>query len=226
MSFREEGNEDHWIPLADLMTGMMMVFLLVSVAVMLKIVHNETRLRSQYKELQDSRALNTVVKEHLIAELNTVLANKLQGWHATFESQSLSVKFNSATVMFDTGKSNLKPEFVNNLAEFFPLYYTVIKNYESNIATVSVEGYASSNWGAVENPEAAYFLNMQLSQQRANNVLRYLHQLTASEPQTISYLRDYFTANGYSSSHKVFNADGSENHLQSQRVEFRVILRK
>ncbi len=226
MGFEDDSTEDHWIPLADLMTGMAIIFMLVAVSFMLKIMHREITMENQYKQLQISTASKKEIKQQIVKDLNQALRSKLASWHATIESQNLSVKFNSSKVMFDTGKSNVKLEFANNLAEFFPLYFKVLKNYESNIMVVSVDGYASSIWGQKESVEGAYFLNMQLSQQRATNVLRYLHQFVANEPQLLKYVREHFTANGYSSSSAIFNVDGSENYTQSQRVEFKIVLKE
>jgi outer membrane protein OmpA-like peptidoglycan-associated protein len=38
------------------------------------------------------------------------------------------------------------------------------------------------------------------------------------------FIRDYVTANGLSSSHLIYNKDGTENIEASQRVEFKIDL--
>lgn len=225
MAMWDENNEDHWIPLADIMTGMMIVFMLVAVSFMIKVQHRESILRKQYNEIQAGKIQNAKIKDNIAKELQQTLGDKLEKWHAVLDSKNLIVKFNSSKVMFDTGKSSLKPEFINSLNEFFPLYLKVVEKHADNIASVSVEGYASSVWGNLSDTDSAYFLNMNLSQQRANSVLRYIYEISQNTA-TRAYIRNYFTANGYSSSRVIFNEDGTENTAQSQRVEFKIVLRK
>ncbi len=38
------GQEDHWVPLSDLMTGLMMIFLLVAIVYMLQVKRNEAKI--------------------------------------------------------------------------------------------------------------------------------------------------------------------------------------
>ena len=41
--FRSRSQEDHWVPLSDLMTGLMMIFLLVAIVFMLQVKKNEMK---------------------------------------------------------------------------------------------------------------------------------------------------------------------------------------
>ena len=69
--------------------------------------------------------------------------------------------------------------------------------------------------------DAAYFLKMNLSQTRTRSTLEYVLLLGQVSDQK-RWLVAKLTANGLSSSRSRLNADGSENTLASQRVEFRV----
>lgn len=219
MSFFEENNDDHWIPLADIMTGLMIIFMLISVSFMLKMIHKETRLHNEVK----NNTMAIKVQDRLAKQLQKDLGNNFSSWNAIFESKTLTIKFSAESVMFATGKSDLTHEFEKILQQFLPAYLASIHSYISSIAAIDIDGYASSNWGKAS-LESAYFYNMKLSQQRSINVLHYLHQNISNEQQ-LKFMRQYFTANGYSSSHIIFNNDGSENNLQSQRVEFKIILK-
>lgn len=219
MSFLEENNDDHWIPLADIMTGLMIIFMLISVSFMLKMLHKETRLHNEVKN--NTTAIK--VQDRLAKQLQKDLGNNFSSWNAIFESKTLTIKFSAESVMFATGKSNLTHEFKKILQQFLPAYLASIHSYINSIAAIDIDGYASSNWSNAS-LESAYFYNMKLSQQRSINVLHYLHQSISNEQQ-LKFMRQYFTANGYSSSHIIFNNDGSENNLQSQRVEFKIILK-
>ncbi len=227
MSILEDNNEDYWIPLADIMTALMIIFMLISVSFMLKVVHRESKIRALYQQTIKHKELPSAPPQQKIAEqLQTSLGNNLHIWNASFESKSLTIRFNAESVMFATGKSELTPEFKQKLTEFLPLYMQAIRLHISNIAAINIEGYSSSGWKNLSEADA-YFSNMELSQQRATSVLHYLYQLQSvnSSPESLESIRKYFTANGYSSSHIIFNPDGSENRSQSQRVEFKIILK-
>ncbi len=225
MAFMDNDNEEYWIPLADVMTGLMLVFMLIAVAFMLKANYRETKMRKELEQTQRKTSLYELNRQGIAKSLESEFGAKLSAWHASFESTDLVIKFNSPEVIFDVGKDELKPDFKKILNDFFPQYLKIIELNKNRIASVSVDGYASSFWGRKVSDEDAYFLNMHLSQQRAGNVLYYLHEIT-KDPSMRQFLRNNFTANGYSSSHLVTNLDGSEDYIQSQRVEFKIILKK
>lgn len=227
MSILEDNNEDHWIPLADIMTGLMIIFMLISVSFMLKVSHREAKIRSYYQQTNRQK-INTpqATEQQIAALLQKNLESHLTDWGASFESRTLTLRFNAESVMFATGKSELTQEFQERLAIFFPLYMQSISPFINNIAAINIDGYSSSGWKNL-NEADAYFSNMELSQRRSASVLHYLYQTQATNttPEVLQFIRKYFTANGYSSSHVVFNPNGSENHSQSQRVEFKIILK-
>lgn len=227
MSILEDNNEDYWIPLADIMTGLMIIFMLISVSFMLKVAHREAKIRSYYQQTTNQKVSSAQPAKQQIAEgLQKKLGRYLTAWNASFESKTLTLRFNAESVMFATGKSELTPTFKEKLTIFFPLYLETIVQHKNSIATVNIDGYSSSGWRNLSE-SLAYFSNMELSQKRATSVLYYLYQNQAinADPAILLFLRKYFTANGYSSSHIIFNPDGSENSLQSQRVEFKIILK-
>ena len=203
-----ETDESHWIPLADLMTGLMMIFMLIAILYMSKI----NQVASDYQN----------VKNNLGKTLCNEFAKNLGEWQAECDPQALVIRFNSPDVLFDTGKSVLKPKFIDILNEFFPRYINIIYSdkFKDSIEEIRIEGHTSSKWGQGAPPENAYFANMQLSQARTQTVLQ--HVLTMPKIQHKDWLQKHVTANGLSSSHPILNKDGSENAIASQRVEIRI----
>ena len=61
---------------------------------------------------------------------------------------------------------------------------------------------------------------MELSQNRTRSVLSYCLQMVEADKKEWTKAR--ITANGLSSSHLIFNMDGTENAALSRRVEFRI----
>ena len=203
-----ETDESLWIPLADLMTGLMMIFMLIAILYMSKI----NQVASDYQN----------VKNNLGKTLCNEFAKNLGEWQAECDPQALVIRFNSPDVLFDTGKSVLKPKFIDILNEFFPRYINIIYSdkFKDSIEEIRIEGHTSSKWGQGVPPKNAYFANMQLSQARTQTVLQ--HVLTMPKIQHKDWLQKHVTANGLSSSHPILNKDGSENSVASQRVEIRI----
>lgn len=207
--------ETHWIPLADLMTGLMMIFLLISIVYMVKVEADS----NQVKHIAtDYSALRLQLYEDLHAEF----AEDLPKWGAELD-RDMTIRFREPDVLFDTGSDNLKPRFEAILDDFFPRYVRILtsEKYRESIKEVRIEGHTSSLWANSISQQDAYFKNMALSQARTRSVLQYVMALNAVS-EDLPWLRSYVTANGLSSAKPVENADGTEDIARSQRVEFRV----
>ena len=211
----DASHDDHWIPLSDLMTGLMVIFLLIAVLYMMRVEAEASRIKEvaiAYSEIKDA----------LYSDLNTEFKNDLPKWNAQIDRQALSIRFTEPDVLFDLGSSELKPTFKAILDDFFPRYVRILTSdkYKNAISEVRIEGHTSSRWSTVVSPEDAYFLNMALSQARTRSALRYVMSIQPTVQQ--NWLRQYVTANGLSSSRLVTDKDGQEDADRSQRVEFRV----
>ena len=210
-----EPKEEHWIPLSDLMTGLMMIFMLIAVMYMVKV-------EADAKRVKDIAVLYDEIKLDLYLDLQKEFAMDLSKWGAELD-KDLTLRFKEPDVLFDVGKDSLKPRFAQILDDFFPRYVKIIssKKYRDSVDEIRIEGHTSSVWRGAPSKDDAYFLNMALSQSRTRSVLQYvLSRPTVSQEQ--DWLRKNLTANGLSSSKLIMRPDGSENSEGSQRVEFRV----
>jgi outer membrane protein OmpA-like peptidoglycan-associated protein len=228
--------EDHWIPLSDLMTGLMMVFMLVAIVFMVRVEASMDQVQLQRNLAEQARAeaeqktqvMRDVAKQYydvrsqLYDDLYHEFAADLPKWKATLD-RDLSIRFDEPEVLFDTGKAVLKPQFISILTDFFPRYVKIISGsaYRDSIDEVRIEGHTSTIWSTQTSPEDAYFRNMELSQSRTRSALQFVLLLPQVADQK-RWLTGHVTANGLSSSHPRFNAEGTENREGSQRVEFRV----
>ena len=207
--------EDHWIPLSDLMTGLMMFFMLLAVAYMIKVEADQQKIKQiavRYDQLHND----------LYKDLENEFKNDLPTWGAELD-KDLTLRFKEPDVLFDTGKDILKPRFKVILDDFFPRYINILtsEKYKTSIQEIRIEGHTSSIWTTQTSPDEAYFLNMELSQSRTRSTLQYLLNQPDVQDEKM-WLRKYFTANGLSSSKLIMKSDGSEDMARSQRVEFRV----
>ncbi len=211
-----QSQEAHWIPLSDLMTGLMVLFLLIAVTYMMRLEVESTRIREvavAYNETRDA----------LYKDLHDEFATDLPKWKAELVKNDLSIRFTDPDILFANGKSEVKPEFEQILRNFFPRYEKILASpkYRTAINEVRIEGHTSSEWIKVATPDEAYFHNMELSQARTRSVLSLVMQL----PEVASdrdWLKRYVTANGLSSSQPIFDQNQSEDLARSRRVVFRV----
>jgi outer membrane protein OmpA-like peptidoglycan-associated protein len=215
--------------LSDLMTGLMMVFMLIAVVFMIQ-VEAEAKKAEELKERAEEQAarmrqiavIYSDLRETLYTDLETEFRDDLPKWDAELD-RDLSIRFKEPDVLFASGKSELTGRFQEILSDFFPRYLRILGSpkYRESIEEVRIEGHTSSAWNVATSPENAYMLNMALSQERTRSVLQYVLFMPRS-PDLQVWLTGHLTANGLSFSKLRLNPDGSENRSASRRVEFRV----
>jgi outer membrane protein OmpA-like peptidoglycan-associated protein len=222
-SRRVQAQEDHWVPLSDLMTGLMMIFMLVAIVFMLQVKRNETKIIDTQKRVKDIALLYTDLRAQLYRDLETEFKDDFGRWKASVRPD-LSIRFEEPTVQFDTGSPVVKESFKSILASFFPRYVQILRStkYSDAIEEVRIEGHTSSVWRGLA-PEQAYYENMRLSQERTRAVLMHVFGIEkVRDTEQLRWLLARVTANGLSSARRLMLADGVEDVTGSQRVEFRV----
>jgi outer membrane protein OmpA-like peptidoglycan-associated protein len=129
MESSSEG-QSYWIPLADLMTGLMMLFLLIAASYMMMVEQTTTLIVKEYE----------ITREDLRRALQTEFADKLKEWDAEMLGD-MTLKFKNPEVLFDTGQSTLKPKFKLILDEFIPKYMKILtsEKFKSSIKEVRIE---------------------------------------------------------------------------------------
>jgi len=197
------------------MSGLMMVFLFISIAYMINVVKERDKIKEiaiTYNRLQND-LYNDLYKE---------FEKDLDKWNALIDRQSLSVRFEAPDVLFAKGSYQLQDKFKSILDDFFPRYLAILtsEKYKNDIEEIRIEGHTSSEWQVDVSSDIAYFLNMQLSQDRTRSVLEYVMNLPQVSNQN-EWLKSYLTANGLSSS-KLIMTNSNEDKEKSRRVEFRV----
>lgn len=208
--------EDQWISLSDLMTGLMMIFMLIAISYMAKVESDQEKIRKVAILYND-------VRNQLYDDLNKEFASNLKSWGAELDS-TLTLRFKEPEVLFATGRAELNTRFQEILKNFFPRYLKIITSdkYKNSIQEIRIEGHTSSIWNSSTSTEEAYFQNMELSQARTRSALQFVLGLEEVKRDG-SWVKQHVTANGLSSSKPILNSDGSENKKKSQRVEFRII---
>lgn len=197
--------EDPWESISDLMTGLMMVFLFVTMAYIViqkDMVYRYEQVRSEiYNELSEEFP-----------------QDEIKGMGAHIDASSMAIVFDDKDLCFEKGSAQLTPKYQAMLNNFFPRYIKVLENskYKDEISEVLIEGHASREWNGDANSDVAYFYNMKLSQDRAMNVLQYTYNIPALQDKK-EWLREHVSATGLSYK-KAQDASGTSD----RRVEFSV----
>jgi outer membrane protein OmpA-like peptidoglycan-associated protein len=210
-----EEDESHWLSVSDLMSGLMIVFLFIAIALM----------RHAFVERDKIKQVAVAYQENQVAiyeQLKREFEPDLKKWNADIDEDTLTFTFKSPDVLFKEGETTLNEQYKVLLQDFFPRYMEVLKSYRDSINEIRIEGHTSSKWNSNTSERDAYFNNMQLSQGRTQAVLSYIFDL-----ETSSTYRDWiklnFAAVGLSSSKLIRDEAGTEDPTKSRRVSFRVI---
>ena len=217
--------DSFWIPYADLMTVLMVIFLFISLAYMGLVQFQKKEQDKIFEEYK-------LTKENLLKELQQTFEQDKKRWNLELDDD-LSIKFTNPQVLFDEGKSDVTPTFQKILKEFLPKYLSVVMQdkYKDKIAEIRIEGH--TNTKPINRTNDPYIDNMELSQNRARNVLGFLRQqncflqLETTKKDRLQY---WLTANGLSygrtidtNSNLTFNSNTTTDPNKSRRVEFRIV---
>ncbi|MBU2964025.1 OmpA family protein [Amphritea sp. 2_MG-2023] len=217
-----EQEETHWLSVSDLMAGLMVVFLFIAIALMRDALEESRRAEYQRDRIKEVAVAYQETQVDIYNALVSEFSADLQKWDAEIDKDTLTFTFNSPEVLFAQGKQELKDEYRELLADFFPRYMDVLDQYRDSINEVRIEGHTSSRWNNTTTPTEAYFLNMQLSQGRTRSVLEYVYSLAEVTPYQ-GWIKSHIAAVGFSSSKPVLDEYNNEDFGKSRRVTFRVI---
>jgi chemotaxis protein MotB len=207
-------NARTWISVSDMMTGLMMVFLFISLLFM-------EQADAERKAVQNM----AVTYQNYYVELHQSLENEFQQdlsrWNAEILSDT-TIRFKEPDVLFDQGSKEIKTRFQKILNDFFPRYISLIASdkFRENIEEVRIEGHTSSAWEGSRNFDDRYLNNVFLSQQRSYSILEYCFRIPAIARYQ-NWLTKVVRVNGLSFASPIM-INGREDEAQSRRVEFRV----
>ena len=208
-----ESSNSHWIPLSDLMMGLMMVFLLLATMYMLRVEQTTTLIVKEYE----------TTRNNLHRALQKEFEQNFKEWDAELLGD-MTIRFKNPEVLFATGSDKLKIKFKEILNDFTPRYIKILTGdqFKDSIKEIRIEGHTSTFWKNSSSSLDGYFKNMTLSQARTRTTLEFIFLL----PETVEneeWLKTRLTANGLSSSRPIKNKNLKIDEEASQRVEFRIV---
>lgn len=158
-------NQEDWISISDIMTGLMVIFMFVAISFVLeknkdtistseliKLLELEVdSLEKVNLELTNSKETTVRLiadfkndRDSLAQKIQRDLGKDLQRWNATFDPQTLVIRFNGEATKFSPKSFTLPPRFKQILNEFTPKYLNIILDpaYSKIIEELRIEGHA------------------------------------------------------------------------------------
>lgn len=213
----KNSDNSYWISIADLMTGLMVVFLFIAI--------NYVIQAYEYRYVQDE----------IYNALQIEFEKELEGNEVQITPDG-TVRFSTADdrLLFELGEYALSSNMQETLDWFIPRYFEIItkSNYINYIKEVRIEGHTDTV--PPRSGADSYTFNLWLSSMRAIEVLTYVRSsptYTTLDEQTKERFDYVLTATGMSFSKAlnsnyeyVYESDIKEIDAEiSRRVEFRVI---
>lgn len=207
---RNSEKEEQWIYISDMMAGLMMIFLFISIMYI--------------KNISDRYGAYEEKKEEICEELQKEFKKNVKQWNMSICKNGVLIKFDN-DLNFDTGQWELKNEFKEILNDFFPRLMNVIFKFQNSISELRIEGHTDSRGKPNQNEFDSYLYNTKLSQKRSRHVLEYSLNLAEvrNNDRILEWAYSNITAHGLSSSKRIF-VNGTEDLDASRRVEFRLRL--
>ncbi|RDY22964.1 hypothetical protein CHF27_010690 [Romboutsia maritimum] len=191
---KEFESSSFWPTFTDLLSTVLMVVILI-------LFSSQSISGSVKQDLADN--VNSSVKETLKENGIPVIVDKKTG----------QVTFGEKT-MFDVDSDELKPEAKDMLKIFIPRYIeTIYKDYGDYISKIIIEGHTDD--------VASYIYNLDLSQRRAFNVVKFIIGEEIGEYKYKDKLIKNIVAIGRSKSELIKNNDDTVNREASRRVEIK-----
>ena len=153
----------------------------------------------------------TGIKINVIKKLKEKLGKSIN-----IDEKSGAIKF-SSNILFDQNEYKLKEESKKELSIVLKKYLNTLvgdKEMRKFIESITIEGHTNS--------DGSYLSNLQLSQQRALEVMQFLYESNTINKEL---LNKYVSSSGKSSSELIYNKDGSEDKDNSRRIEIKFIIK-
>ncbi len=203
-------NNSEWISISDLMSGLMMIFLFVAIALLIPEKNENKYIKEAIdKSKHDVNKLNSA--------LDSIFKEDFSKWGAV-RLRDGTVRFQEPKIMFSPGSHTISYRFKKILNVFCPRYVRLLKNnFRDEIHEIRVVGHSSSEW-KTNNLMIRSLKNIKLSSDRSLDVYSFCYKSMKSN-------RKWFTEKtisvGAGFVHRIKN-NRKEIRWMSRRVEFRV----
>lgn len=211
--FLKEENNPFGLSVGDLMAALLLIFVLLLMATIL-------RLQKERENVMEVAKEHLETKQSIYKDLNNEFTGYIADGTVSIDSNTLMMRFISPSVQFASGDDILNLYFKTLLNDFFPRYITILEKYKKDLREIRIEGHTDTDYKRKGISE--YLFNMELSQDRTRSALSFCLRMIYQNGERYKWVKPLITANGLSSSKLILDEDGNENSNASRRVEFRI----
>lgn len=188
--FKHE-EENNWISISDIMTGLMVIFMFLAISYIIKVQKSQKviiqiagkleipldSISDYFQDITDQKeSIIRIIAEYknekdaLYKVLNENFEKDFKKWNVTLDKETLTIRFNGKGTKFEGKSDRLRSTFIEQLNIFIPKYLSIINNekYKNIIEEIRIEGHAFDSESATFDG-ATY-----ISQKRASKVLYHL----------------------------------------------------
>ena len=206
----QEEETSYWLSFSDLMASVLIIFILLFVYNLIAYEESMNETEKMIQELTSTRMkIITMLQEEFDKEDIDIIIDPKTG----------AIQLNES-ILFDSGKSQLKDEGKLFAEKFIPIYVKILlgnDEIKSQISQIIIEGHTDDIGG--------YLYNLKLSQERSLSVAQFLIN-PEFDYMYKNEMEKYLTINGRSYSEPILNSDGSINKDASRRVEIKFRLKE
>lgn len=228
----EEEESSYWLSIGDLMAGALIIFILLFVLQILNVnkklaekdvlIDRLGNLQGRIGELE-SREKDLVNKSESLEKIVGMKQAIIRIIIDKFQKENLKIDIDNKTgniklddsILFNLGSDELKPQGKKFLLEFIPKYSDIFfgdKNIRKYVTQIVIEGHTDDT--------GSYLYNLDLSQRRALNVVKFIYGDEMPNFKWKSELQKIITANGRSKMLLIKDKFGRVERGKSRRVEF------
>lgn len=199
---KHEGESPFWISFSDLMSALMVLFLVVMAVTLVAVTQS-----------MDALTKANIERSTAISKIMAMIAEDPKSAGVGVDQQNYRIDLGKQ-VRFDSGSYTINPAAGQFLRNYIPALLNAKDTPEGEqwIKSIVVEGFTDE--------DGTYLYNLQLSLDRSRAVVCSLFQNTASgtalSAQQLRKVQELFLVGGYS-----FNSIKADK-AESRRVEFRV----
>ncbi len=201
-----------WITYSDLMSGLLLVFVLLMVVAM-----------THYAEFNRKKTEVLKNQEERLKSFRELQIKLIGNLEEAFQDETVSIDTTTGVlqigsgILFGENESELRPEGQERLTRIFDAYIKVILDdqFSDFIKQIEIEGHTNTN--------GTYLHNLQLSQQRALTVMRELLDHAGKDHDRLQKL---VIAGGRSFSNLIYDENGQEDQIRSRRIEIKFRLKE
>lgn len=207
---KQDEETSYWLSFSDLMASVLIIFILLFVYNLIAYEESMNETEKMIQELTSTRMkIITMLQEEFDKEDIDIIIDPKTG----------AIQLNES-ILFDSGKSQLKDEGKEFAEKFIPIYVKILlgnDEIKSQISQIIIEGHTDDVGG--------YLYNLKLSQERSLSVAQFLIN-PEFDYKYKNEMEKYLTINGRSYSEPILNSDGSINKDASRRVEIKFRLKE